>query len=134
MRTFPPSCLNLDNLSLGLTTNSKAFARGIRGGGGGGSYLNEVLSLSLVDGDCKPLWQYIRFQKQDNRSISTLKENGKLVSDATSKAEILSHQFSSVFTMNDGENAAKLAGHSYPLTNQLTVNQESVKRLSWAKP
>ena len=130
MRTFPPSCLNLDNLPLGLTTNSKAFARGIRGGG----YLNEVLSLSLVDGDCKPLWQCIRFQKQDNRSISALKENGKLVSDATSKAEILSHQFSSVFTKNDGENAAKLAGHSYPLTNQLTINQESVKRLSWAKP
>ena len=62
------------------------------------SYLNEVLSLSLAEGDCKPLWKYIRFQKQDNLGISALKEKGKLVSDATSKAEILSHQFSSVFT------------------------------------
>ena len=61
------------------------------------SYLNEILSLSLAEGDCKPLWQYIRFQKQDNLGISALKEKVTLVSDATSKAEI-SHQFSSVFT------------------------------------
>ena len=53
------------------------------------SYLNKILSLSLAEGDCKPLWQYIQFQKQDSLSISTLKEKCKLVLDATSKDEIL---------------------------------------------
>ena len=93
------------------------------------SYLNEVLSLSLAEGDCKPLWQYIRFQKQDNLGISALKEKGKLVSDAPSKAEILSCQFSSVFTKNEGEDTAKLAGPNYPLIDQLTINQEGVQKL-----
>ena len=93
------------------------------------SYLNEVLSLSLAEGDCKPLWQYIRFQKQDNLGISALKDKGKLVSDATSKAEILSRQFSSVFTKNEGEDTATLAGPNYPLIDQLTINQEGVQKL-----
>ena len=93
------------------------------------SYLNEVLSLSLAEGDCKPLGQYIRFQKQDNLGISALKEKGKLISDATSKAEILSRQFSSVFIKNEGEDTAKLAGPNYPLIDQLTFNQEGVQKL-----
>ena len=38
--------------------------------GVGASYLNEVLSLSMPEDDCKPLWQYIRFKKkQDNLGI-----------------------------------------------------------------
>ena len=62
------------------------------------SYLNDVLSLSLGEGNSKPFWQYVRAQRQDDIGISALMENGNLVSDALGKAEILSRQFSSVFT------------------------------------
>ena len=93
------------------------------------SYLIEVLSLSLAEGDCKPLWQYIRFQKTGQSRYSAIKEKGKLVSDATSKAEILGRQFSSVFTKNEGEDTAKLAGPNYPPIDQLTINQEGVQKL-----
>ena len=51
------------------------------------SYLNDVLSLSLGEGNFKPFWQYIRAQRQDNIVISALKENGNLVSDALGKAD-----------------------------------------------
>ena len=93
------------------------------------SYLNDVLSLSLGEGNSKPFWQYIRAQRQDNIGISPLKENGNLVSDALGKADILSRQFSSVFTKITGGDVARLAGPNYPQIDPLTIRQKGVEKL-----
>ena len=61
-----------------------------------------------------------------NRTISAIKEKGKLVSDATSKAEILGRQFSLVFTKNESEDTAKLAGPNYPVIDQLKINRQKL--------
>ena len=94
------------------------------------SYLNDVLCSSLAEGDSKPFWQYIRSQKQDNIGISALTENGSLISDALGKAEILSRQFSSVFTRNSGGDVAKLHGPEYRQIGPLKIEQNSHLNLS----
>ena len=46
----------------------------------------------------KPFYRYIKAQKNDNFGVSSLKFNGLMYSDSSSKSEILNKQFQSVFT------------------------------------
>ena len=45
------------------------------------------------------------------------------------KMRFSSCQFSSVFTKNEGEDTAKLAGPNYPLIDQLIINHEGMQKL-----
>jgi len=61
-----------------------------------------------------PFWGYIKCQKMDAGGVAPLKKNGKLYSSSTDKAEILSEQFTSVFTRDQMDAIAHLPGHDYP--------------------
>ena len=49
-------------------------------------HLNGILQTSLEDKNTKPFYRYIKAQKNDNFGISSLKFNGLMYSDSSSKA------------------------------------------------
>jgi len=62
----------------------------------------------------------------DAGGVAPLKKDGKLYSSSTDKAEILSEQFTSVFTRDQMDAIAHLPGHDYPSIDKLTVTEEGV--------
>ena len=60
-------------------------------------YINNLVDPEKDEGN-KNLWRYLKSQKQDHVGVAPLKSVDKLVTDAAGKADVLSHQFSSVFT------------------------------------
>ena len=61
-------------------------------------HLNGILQTSLEEKNTKPFYRYIKGKKSDNFGISSLKFNGLMYLDSSSKSEILNKQFQSVFT------------------------------------
>ena len=62
------------------------------------NFLAIYLQTSLEEKNTKPFYRYIKAQKNDNFGISSLKFNGLMYSDSSSKSEILNKQFQSGFT------------------------------------
>ena len=63
------------------------------------NYINDLISPHKEDGKYqgqKRFWSYIKSLKQDYSGVSSLKHNGKLVTDSIGKAEVLNTQFQSV--------------------------------------
>ena len=48
------------------------------------SYINDLLQVGLDKGDSRPLWGYLRSQRQDNMGVSPLKDGGILHSNSLS--------------------------------------------------
>ena len=75
------------------------------------NYINNLISPHNEDGKHqgqKWFWSYIKSLKQDYSGVSSLKHNGKLVTDSIGKAEVLNTQFQSVFTQDpDGDPPSK---------------------------
>jgi len=92
-------------------------------------YTNHTLTIALEEGNHKPFWGYIKCQKMDAGGVAPLKKDGKLYSSSTDKAEILSEQFSLVFTQDHMDAIAHLSGHDYPSIDKLTVTEEGVAKL-----
>ena len=90
---------------------------------------NGILQTSLDDGNSKPFRRYIFSQKNDQSGVAALKENGMLNSGGQKKAEILNHQFSSVFTADQPGVQTTLSGPAYPPLRQLVVNVKCVEKL-----
>ena len=61
-------------------------------------YVNNNIKTGLENNNTKPLWRYIKGQRNDNIGVSPLKEHGQIHSESKAKAGILLRQFSSVFT------------------------------------
>ena len=74
------------------------------------NYINDLISPH-EDGKHqgqKQFWSYIKSLKQDYSGVSSLKHNGKIVTDSIGKAEVLNTQFQSVFTQDpDGDPPSK---------------------------
>ena len=83
-------------------------------------YLNNILCQSLEEGNNKPIWSYVRGQREDNVGVYPLKKAGQLHSDRREKYEILADQFSSVFT-KDCHDPIEILLYMVPLTH-LSVN------------
>ena len=76
-------------------------------------HLNGILQTSLEEKNTKPIYRYIKAQKNDNFGISSLKFNGLMYSDSSSKSEILNKQFQSVFTKKSTTATPRLFGNKY---------------------
>ena len=74
----------------------------------------------------KPLWKYVRSQKQESFGITALKSNGSLYTDSLSKSEILNQQFKSVFTPPSLTEAPKLPGTPFPPIKDLHITEHGV--------
>ena len=72
----------------------------------------------------------MKSQKQDSQGVALLKRDGKLLSDALSKAKILGNQFSSVFTKDAPDTAnIRKEGPSYSPLPDLVITTEGVEKL-----
>ena len=79
------------------------------------NYVNANLNKSLEHGNNKPFWKYIKARRNDNIRVAAIKNNGILYRDSKTKAELLSHQFMSVFTMDDDTDHLPTMSHpKYP--------------------
>ena len=88
-----------------------------------------MLSDGVETGNSKPFWRYVKSQRQDNCGVSPLKRDGELHSDSQSKADILNHQFSSVFTTDDVHADTVLEGPSIPPVANLKICEQGVAKL-----
>jgi len=67
-------------------------------------------------------WRYIKTQRQENTGVAPLKKNGTLVNGRKELAEILNHQFESVFTRDDGSPIPLVEGLEYPNIHECAVS------------
>ena len=63
-------------------------------------YITNSLDCALKEKP-KKFWSYIKSKKQDQIGIPPLNGNGKVLTDSTSKAEVLSNRFRQIFTKED---------------------------------
>ena len=71
----------------------------------------------------------MKSQRQDNCGVSPLKHDSELQSDSQSKADILNHQFSPVFTTNDVHADTVLEGPIIPPVANLKICEKGVAKL-----
>ena len=94
------------------------------------NYVNAVLNKSLEHGNNKPFWKYIKARRNDNIGVAAIKNNGILYHDSKTKAELLSHQFMSVFAMDDDTDHLPTMSHpKYPNIEIIALIIEGVEKL-----
>ena len=92
--------------------------------------MNAILNKSLEHQNNKPFWKYIKARCNDNIRVAALNNNGILYHYCKAKAELLSHQFKSGFTMNDDTNHLPTMSHpKYPNIDNITMSIEGVENL-----
>ncbi|XP_072019330.1 uncharacterized protein [Amphiura filiformis] len=104
----------------------KEFTRAIRSAKA--RFVNEFLSSSIKDKP-KAFWSYIKNLRQERTGVGDLKKDNKTVSDTKEKAEMLNHQFQSVFTK---ENDNTLPHVSFSLPHgipNLIISTNGVEKL-----
>ena len=77
----------------------------------------------------KKFWRHVKSMKKDRTGTSPLKENGFLVSDPKSKAEILSGQYKSVLSQESDNNIPEPDEPESPTMPEITVTEEGVFKL-----
>ena len=77
----------------------------------------------------RKFWRYVQSMKKDRTGTSPLKENGLLVSDSKSKAEILSRQCKSVFNQETEDNIPEPDEPELPTMTEITVTEGVLKLL-----
>ena len=89
--------------------------------------MNAILNKSLEHGNNKPFWKYIKARRNDNIGVAAIKNNGILYHDSKTKAELLYHQFKSVFTMDDNtDNLPTMSHAKYPNIENIAIDIEGV--------
>ena len=92
-------------------------------------YINSILNTSLEDNNTRPFWRYIKSRKQDNIGVAPLLDKGTMKYDAVDKCEVLSKQYQSVFTKEDGNAEVTLPGSDYPTINDIHIDTNGIEKL-----
>ena len=74
----------------------------------------------------KKFWSYIKSKKQDQIGIPPLNGNGKVLTDSTSKAEVLSNHFQQIFTKEDLSSIPSIGCSVIPAMESVIFNRERV--------
>ena len=93
------------------------------------SYVNNVLTSGPVEESSKRFWKYVKNKKQDNIGVAPLKKDGVLYRENREKAEILNHQFQSVFTPDTAGPLPEYTGKAYPDIPDIIIQPEGVAKL-----
>ena len=98
------------------------------------SYVNIIIEVGDQDSACQPkqkrFWSYIKSLRKDSSGIAPLKDNGRLFNSPTDKANILNHQYHSVYTQEDPSSATPDPdGTPLPDMDNITVTEQGVKKL-----
>ena len=93
-------------------------------------YLNKILTEGLENNSQKPFWRYIKSRRTESTGVAPLKEAGQIHSDPKRKAQILAHQFRSVFTQDDDTaDDTYLVGPAYPPMADIVIDEPGVLKL-----
>ena len=105
------------------------------------TYINNLISVDTCDSNpdfgssssniqVKKFWSYIKTIKKDSSTIASLKHNGNLLTEASTKAETLNTQFSSVFTKEHFDDFPADKGPSpHSTVPDLTLSTEGICNL-----
>ena len=72
--------------------------------------MNGILQNGLESGNNKPFWKNVKSPPPKKKDLVSLINNGNVITDSLSKAEILNSQFKSVFTPQSGNTFPQLPG------------------------
>ena len=92
-------------------------------------YINNTIEEGLTQNNSKPFWRFVKSKKQDNVGISPLLKNDILENDSKQKAEILLHQFSSVFTKPKEGDMPNVKRHVDSSLTDITIATPGVAKL-----
>ena len=91
--------------------------------------VNSKLSDALENNNTKPFWSYIKPLRNDNDVVAPIKEEGKLHSDPTQKANLLSKQFQFVFVKENHKiPVPKLGDTTAPSIGDLKITTKGVEK------
>lgn len=94
------------------------------------SYISNVMTSAMEQGNSKPFWSYVKAKRQTSGSgISPLLKDGSLQTDPQVQANILNEQFCSVFTEDKGDHAAKMQSPPFPTIEDLEISTRGVEKL-----
>ena len=77
----------------------------------------------------KKFWEYIKSLKKDASGVYSLKDDIVLVLDSKGKAEILNHQYASVFTEEDIDSDPDLGISPHPTMPAIIIQRAGVDKL-----
>ena len=78
----------------------------------------------------KKFWSYIKSKKQNQIGIPPLNGNGKVLTDSTSKAEVLSNRrFQQIFTKEDLSSIPSIGCSVIPAMESVILNREGIINL-----
>ena len=77
----------------------------------------------------KSFWSFIRSKRQENTTISSLKDGSKVIFSAKGKATAFNNTFKSVFTCEDRDNMPDLGDPVVPPMDCITVTPDGVLKL-----
>ena len=92
------------------------------------NYINHLLDPT-EDKNSKNFWRYMKSMRKDHTGVAPLKSPAGLASDARDKAEILNHQFMSVFTREDTTTLPEKEPSPYPAMPNIQISVFGVQKL-----
>ena len=97
-------------------------------------YISDFLG-DAIEENPKRFWSYIKQLKNDHPGVADFKIYNRIISDGKAKSELLSEQFSSVFTVEDLTDIPVASRDPKPGISSLTVTIPGVvKQLQSLKP
>ena len=91
-------------------------------------YIENSLDCALKEKP-KKFWSYIKSKKQDQIGIPPLNGNGNVLTDSTSKAEVLSNHFQQIFTKEDLSSVPSIRCNVIPAMESVILNREGIINL-----
>ena len=92
--------------------------------------MNAILNMSPEHINNKPFRKYTKTSRIVNIGVPAINNNGNLYHDGKTKDELLSHQFRSVFSINDDIDHLPTMSHpKYPIIENIIISIEGVEKL-----
>ena len=98
------------------------------------TYISDFLGTAIEENP-KRLWSYIKQLKNEDPGVADFKVDGRIISDGNLKSELLSRQFSSVFTDENSNNIPLVGLDPKPSIGTIIITIPGViKQLQSLKP
>ncbi len=93
------------------------------------NYISNIIGQSLLEGDSKRFYSYLRLKCTENINIPVLSTAGQHHVTDTSKAEALSQQFLSTFTQEDTDNMPSISHQQFNSIQEIIFTQNGITKL-----
>ena len=103
------------------------------------TYIENIVTPKRDDNsfsNMKKFWSYIKSKKSDYSGVSSLKQDGRLISDPKQKSDSLNHQFQSVFSEAINITPSEFIEDNYmqdtrhyPIMQDITITSPGIEKL-----